>query len=109
MANVTFDVNPTSTAEVTIAAASSGNRARWVAFGFSNDGTTQRTLIIRDGAAGTVRIRKAIAPGAGEYLTIREPGDTLYPKAWWTAGNAIVAELDASGSMRLFGEIVREV
>lgn len=105
-----FDVNPTSSTGVEIAAASSGNRARWIALGFSNDGSTTVTLLIYDGtaAAGTVRCRLRIDPGSGAYDYIDQAGKSIFPKMWWTAGSAIECALSAAGSVRVWGEVVRE-
>lgn len=105
-----FDVNPTSTTGVEIAAASSGNRARFVAFGFSNDGSATVTLLLYDGtaAAGTVRTRMRIDPGSGAYDVIDQSGKSIFPKSWFTAGSAIECAISASGSVRVYGEVVRE-
>lgn len=105
-----FDLNPASATGVVIAAASAGNQARFISIGFSNDGTTQRILNIYDGTAlaGTIRCRIALAPGSGDYRVIDQAGKSVFPKSWWTAGSAIECALDAAGSVRVFGEVVRE-
>ena len=105
-----FDINPTSSTGVEIAAASTGNRARFVAIGFSNDDTVQRTLLIYDGtaAAGTVRTRISLAAGSGAYSVIDQAGKSIFPKTWFTAGSAIECALSGSGSVRVWGEVVRE-
>ena len=103
-----FDVNPTDTSEVSIAAASTGNRARFIAFGFTNDGSATVTLLITDGASGTTRARFRLDPGNGAYDYIDQAGKSVFPKSWWTSGNAIVCTLSAAGSVRVWGEVVRE-
>lgn len=111
-----FRVNPTDTQSsggaVTIAAASTGNRARFIAIGYSNASATVQTLRIWDGPAGTgtIRVEVSLASGSGAYTMItNQAGHSTYPKVWFTSGNAISADLAATGDVRLYGEVVREV
>lgn len=107
-----FLVQPSSTTGVEIAAASSGNKARFLALGFSNTGNAQITLRIYDGTAlaGTLRFEIAIAPGGGDYISpiAMQPGKSILPKTWFTAGNSIECALSGSGTVTVFGEVVRE-
>ena len=109
-----FDVTATNTdagaGSVTIAAASSGNRARFLAIGVSNDTASVVVVRIYDGtaAAGTVRVRQAISSGGFYYAKIDRAGDSVFPKSWWASGNAIAADLDGAGTVHIFGEVVRE-
>ena len=106
-----FSVNPTSTTGVEIAAASSGNRARFIAFGVSNADTAAAIFRLYDGtaAAGTLRATTALAAGAGWYQVIDGAGRSIFPKSWFTSGSAIECNCTA-GSMdvKVFGEVVRE-
>ena len=106
-----FSGNPTSTTGVEIAAASAGNRARFVAFGASNAGTATAILRIYDGtaSAGTVRVTQVLAAGAGWYQVIDGAGRSVFPKTWFTAGNAIECNCTAgSTDIRVYGDVVRE-
>ena len=106
-----FDVNPTALGgAVEIAAASTGNRARFLSIGISNNGTGTVMVRIYDGtvAAGTVRVRMALGAGDSHYLFVIGAGQSVFPKSWWTLGNAIETDLSAAGDIRIFGEVVRE-
>lgn len=110
-----FRLNPTNTdgsgGSVTIAAASAGNRARFICIGYSNNSGTTQILRIYDGtaAAGTMRVEVALAAGAGSYdIITNQAGHSVYPKVWFTAGNAIQADLAAAGDVKIYGEVVRE-
>lgn len=105
-----FDVNPINTTGVSIAAASAGNKGRFIAIGFSNRSTTTEIVRIYDGtaAAGTLRVEHSLTAGASIYLVIDTPGHSVYPKSWWTSGSAIECNLDTAGDVRVFGEFVRE-
>ena len=109
-----FSAAPTNTdgsgGTAVIAAASSGNRARFLAFGISNDTASAVVVRIYDGtaAAGTLRIRQSIGTGSGFYFKIDRAGDSVFPKSWWTSGSAIEVDLDGAGTVYIYGEIVRE-
>ena len=107
-----FDVNPTALGGVVaIAVASTGNLARFLSIGISNNGTGTIMVRIYDGtvAAGTIRVRLALGAGDSQYLFVTGAGQSVYPKSWWTAGNAIQTDLSAAGDVRIFGEVVREI
>ena len=99
-----------STTGVVVAAASTGNRARFIAFGVSNADTAAAIFRLYDGtaAAGTLRATIALAAGAGWYQIIDGAGRSVFPKSWFTSGNAIECSIAASGDVRVFGEVVRE-
>lgn len=104
-------LNPTSTTGVEIAAAgTSVEKARFIAFGWNNDGTTLVALRIFDGtaAAGTERVRIYCGPGSYGYVCVDVAAKSIYPKSWWTAGRAIECNLTAAGSFRVYGEVLRE-
>lgn len=105
-----FRVNPVDTTGVVIAAASSGNSARFIAFGVSNAHTAAVTFRLYDGtaAAGTMRVELTLAPGSGLYQVIDAAGKSVFPKNWFTAGSAIECSASATGDFRVFGEVVRE-
>lgn len=106
-----FRVNPTSTTGVEIAAASAGNRARFIAFGASNNHATNVTVLrVYDGtaAAGTMRVEIALAAGSNFYQVVDQAGKSVFPKTWWTSGNAIECSIDAAEDVKVFGEVVRE-
>lgn len=103
-----FSVNPTSTSEVSIAAAVAGVRHRITYLAITNDHATDRvTLTILDGASGTVRMTFSLLPGHVKIITPK-PDYCAFPATWWTAGNAIVAKLSAAGSYRVWGESIVE-
>ena len=106
-----FTANPTSTTGVEIAAASTSNRARFIAIGASNAGSSTAILRIYDGtaAAGTLRITMALAAGSGWYQVIDGAGRSVFPKSWFTAGSAIECNCTAASTdVRVYGEVVRE-
>lgn len=112
-----FDVTPTDTNAAagaqTIAAASAGDRARWLSLIISNNTAASATRIVRiyDGTAAAGTIRMAIALRGNETIVLpvpNNPGHSLFMKSWWTAGNAIAADLDGTGSVRIQGEVIRE-
>ena len=105
-----FRVNPTSTTGVEIAAASSGNKARFIAFGVSNAHTAAVTFRLYDGTAvaGTMRVEITLAPGSGWYQIIDGSGRSVFPKSWFTSGSAIECSASATGDFKVFGEVVRE-
>lgn len=106
-----FDVNPTSTTGVSISAASTGNRKRFIAFGASNFGASKALLTIYDGTAlaGTARIELSLPTGGSKYFFTPEGGGkSIFPKRWWTAGNAIECKIDAAGDVRVFGDVINE-
>lgn len=103
-----FSVNPTSTSEVSIAAAATGVRNRITYLVVCNDHATDRvTCTILDGASGTTRMTFSLLPGHVKVVTPK-PDYTAFPPTWWTAGNAIVTKLSAAGSYRVWGEYVVE-
>jgi hypothetical protein len=105
-----FDVTSNGTTDVTIAAASTGNRARILAIGFSNSSTSAGfTVKIYDGpsATGTLRVSMTIPVNTTRYDFVQEPGQSVFPKGWFTAGNAITFILSGAGTtIRIFGELV---
>ena len=106
-----FSANPTATGGTTsIVAASAGRQARFLAFGYSNDTATRVTLRIYDGtvASGTLRVRISLAPGDNNYIFNPFSGGSIFPKSWWSSGNAIQCDLDGAGSVFLFGDVVQE-
>ena len=105
-----FRVNPVDTTGVVIAAASAGNKARFIAFGVSNAHTAAVTFRLYDGtaAAGTMRVEITLAPGSGWYQIIDGSGRSVFPKSWFTAGSAIECSASATGDFKVFGEIIRE-
>ena len=104
-----FNVNPTSTTGVSILAAATGKQARFIALGFSNDhASAQVTLRIFDGTAsgGTLRFEMSLLAGSGGYLFDDRAGKSVFPMAWFTAGNAVECSISASGSVQVWGEVV---
>ena len=106
-----FDVASNGTTGVVIAAASTGEKARFIALGITNNDTAQRMVTIYDGtaAAGTARARFALSAGSGFYSIIDLSGRSVLPKSWFTSGSAIEFALDGGTTgVRVWGEVVRE-
>lgn len=105
-----FDVQATSTTGVELAAASSGNRARFLSIGFTNMSSTARIVTVYDGtaASGTARVRISLPGSGSEYFRVEGAGQSVFPKSWWTSGSVIEIANDGASNTRVWGEIVRE-
>ena len=107
-----FEVSPTGTTGVEIAAAIAGERARFLSLGVVNTHATTAAIVqIYDGTAagGTRRFSMTLSAGASWYGIMEAPGKSVIPKPHFTAGNSIEVNLAASGTCRIFGDVVREV
>ena len=106
-----FSVSPTGTTGVEIAAASTGNRARFLCLGITNTHATDICRVrIYDGTAagGTLRLSLNLKAGDSKYFHVTGAGESVLPKSWFTASSAIEVNLAAAGTATIFGEVVRE-
>ena len=106
-----FDVNPSNTTGVVLSAANGSDRARFLFLGITNMTTTAVTVTVYDGpdASATARIYVSLPAMSSIKFDDKAAGiNSVVPKTWWTAGNAIWVACSASLSVRVYGEIVRE-
>lgn len=107
-----FSVSPTGTTGVEIAAASTGNRARFLCLGITNTHATDICRVrIYDGTAagGTLRWSMNLKAGDSKYFFVSDTGGkSVLPKSWFTASSVIEVNLAAAGTATIFGEVVRE-
>lgn len=105
-----FNVASNGATGVVIAAASTGNRARFLRFGFTCS-TTARLITLYDGtaAAGTARCSFIIPANESRFFSVDQPGGSVFPKSWFTSGSAIEFALGAGTTeVQVWGEVVRE-